>query len=239
MNLLHPDRLDRLAREYALGTLQGAARRRFERLLREVPLTMRVVAHWQERLGVLAAAVPALQPREEVWQGLQERLFATPQRPTIWQRLQGLLAPRVLGGVLAGVLAATVVLRLQPQWLDLETRSEALPQSYVGLLVSEAGQPTLLASSRRHGRTITVKVLQPIDVAAGQVARLWALPRDAPPFLVGQVPARGSATITLPDEAEKLFFTVPRLGLTIEAAGGDARVPAAPFLASGHCVKLW
>ena len=90
---------------------------------------------------------------------------------------------------------AAVVLRLQPQWLDLETRGEALPQSYVGLLVSDAGQATLLASSRRHGRTITVKLLQPIDVPTGQVARLWALPRDGSPFLVGEVPAKGSATL--------------------------------------------
>jgi anti-sigma-K factor RskA len=239
MNLLQPERLDRLAREYALGTLQGAARRRFERLLREAPLTMRVVAHWQERLGVLATSVPAVQPREQVWEGLQQRLFAAPQRSGVWPWLQGLLAPRVLGGVLAGVLMAAVVLRTQPQWLDLETRSEALPQSYVGLLVSEAGQATLLASSRRHGHTITVKVLQPIDVPTGQVARLWALPRDGMPFLVGEVPAKGSATLDLPDSAEKLFFNVARLGVTIEPAGGDARAPAGPFIASGHCVKLW
>jgi len=239
MNLLQPERLDRLAREYALGTLHGAARRRFERLLRDAPLTMRVVAHWQERLSVLAAGVPELQPRELVWDAVQQRLFAAPARAGIRQWLRGLLAPRVLGGVLAGLMMATVVLRLQPQWLDLETRSESLPQSYVGLLVSDAGQAVVLASSRRHGRSITVKMLQPIDVPAGQVARLWALPRERPPFLVGEAPAKGSATIDLPDTAEKLFFAVPRLGLTIEPAGGDARAPAAPFVASGHCVKLW
>jgi anti-sigma-K factor RskA len=240
MNYLQPDRLDRLAREYALGTLEGAARRRFERLLREVPLATRVVAHWQERLGVLAHGVPAVQPREQVWQRLQQRLFAQSERPGVWQRLQVLLAPRVLGGALAGVLIASVVLRLQPDWLGLETRSESLPQSYVGLLVNDSGQATLLASSRRHGRTITVKILQPLQVPDGQVARLWALPRDgAEPFLVGMVPAKGSATIDLTDSAEKLFFSVARLGVTIEPVAAGANAPASPFVASGHCVKLW
>jgi anti-sigma-K factor RskA len=239
MNLLQHERLDRLAREYALGTLQGPARRRFERLLREVPLTLRVVAHWQDRLSVLAQGVPEVQPRERVWEGLQQRLFAQPQRPGFLQWLQGLLAPRVLGGVLAGVLMTVVALRQQPQWLDLEARGEALPQSYVGLLVSDTGQATLLASSRRHGRTITVKLLQTLDVPAGHVARLWALPREGAPFLVGQVPAKGSAALALPDSAEKIFFTVARLALTIEPAGGEARAPAGPFVASGHCVKLW
>jgi anti-sigma-K factor RskA len=242
MNLLHPERLERLSREYVLGTLTGPARRRFERLLTEAPLAGRVVARWQQRFDVLAAGVPPVQPRDQVWQGLQQRLFATQREtaaPGLWSRLQALLAPRVLGGVLAGVLMATVALRLQPQWLDLETRSEALPQSYVGLLVDDAGQATLLASSRRHGRTITVKLLQPLQVPDGQVARLWALPRDGAPFLVGMVPARGSATIALTDSAEKMFFTVARLGVTIEPVAAGAAAPTTPFVASGHCVKLW
>ena len=34
MNYLQPERLDRLAREYALGTLHGRARSRIERVLR-------------------------------------------------------------------------------------------------------------------------------------------------------------------------------------------------------------
>jgi anti-sigma-K factor RskA len=240
MNLLQPERLDRLAREYALGTLGGGARRRFERLLVEAPLAARVVARWQQRFDVLAAGVPAVQPRDQVWEQLSQRLFAAPASAGWWSRLAALFAPRVLGGVLAGLLVATVALRLQPEWLGLEKGTEALPQSYVGLLVNDAGEATVLASSRRHGRSITLKVLQPLTVPDGQVARLWALPREGgAPFLVGLVPARGSATLALPDSAEKLFFSVGKLGLTIEPAASAAAAPASPFVASGHCVKLW
>lgn len=242
LNLLHPERLERLSREYVLGTLTGRARRRFERLLAEAPLATRVVVRWQQRFDVLAAGVPAVQPSDHVWQGLQQRLFASRREapaPSFWTRVQALFAPRVLGGVLAGLLMATVVLKLQPQWLELESRSDALPQSYVGLLVNDAGQPTLLASSRRHGRAITVKVLQPLAVPEGQVARLWALPGEGQPFLVGTVPARGSANIALIDSAEKLFFNVSRLALTIEPVAAGAAAPSVPFVASGHCVKLW
>jgi anti-sigma-K factor RskA len=241
MNLLQPERLERLSREYVLGTLTGRARRRFERLLAEAPLATRVVARWQQRFDVLAAGVPPVQPRDQVWQGLQQRLFKSREKPapSLRARVQALLAPRVLGGALAGVLMATVVLKLQPQWLELESRSDSLPQSYVGLLINDAGQPALLASSRRHGRSITVKLLQPLAVPDGQVARLWALPREGEPFLVGMVPARGSATIALTDSAEKLFFNVGRLALTIEPVAAGAAAPSTPFVASGHCVKLW
>ena len=93
MNLLQPERLERLSREYVLGTLTGRARRRFERLLTEAPLAGRVVARWQQRFDVLAAGVPPVQPRDHVWQGLQQRLFASrekPAAPSFWARVQAL-----------------------------------------------------------------------------------------------------------------------------------------------------
>ena len=80
MNYLLPERLELLAREYALGTLAGSARRRFERLLRQAPAAIRAVGAWQERLAGLASTVPAMQPREPVWRALEHRLFLSPAR---------------------------------------------------------------------------------------------------------------------------------------------------------------
>jgi len=248
VNYLHPQRLDRLAREYVLGTLTGGARRRFERLLRQTPAAMLAVDAWQERFSVLAAGVPPMQPREAVWQGLERRLFqaqdeaaTSGRRPLQW--LWTLLSGRALAGALAGVLVATVVLRTEPQWVGLEAATEALPASYVGLLLDTTGKPALLANSRRHGRQLTVKVLQPIAVPAGQVAQLWALPARGEPFPVATLPplpARGSVMLNLPNTSEKLFANVPRLAVTFEPvpANPGETMRSDPVLA-GHCVKLW
>src|SRR5258706_2341565 len=216
MNYLLPERLDRLAREYALGTLAGTARRRFERLLRNAPAALRAVGAWQERLGGLAGAVPPMQPGESVWRGLEERLFvsAAPRAPLQW--LWGVLSVRALGGVLAGVLLGAVLLRLQPGLIGLEPQLDALPQSYVGLLTDAEGKPTVLASSKRHGRLMTVKLLQPVIIPAGSVAQLWALPKDgSAAFPVGVVPGSGTASFALSDTSEKLFFDVSRLAVRI------------------------
>jgi len=248
MNYLLPERLDRLAREYALGTLAGRARRRFERVIRQSPAAALAVGVWQERLARLAVSVPALEPRAAVWQGIEQRLFAPPPaalaaaaKPAPWRWLADLLSPRTLGGALAGVLLCVLVLRAQPEWVGLETTRETLPASYVGLLADGAGQPTVLASSRRHGRVLTVKMLQPVAVPADRVAQLWALPKDgSAPFPVGTVPARGSGTIPLADSSEKLFFNVARLAVSFEAApakAGDR--PSGEFVLAGACVKLW
>lgn len=246
MNYLLPERLDRLAREYALGTLVGPARRRFERVLQQSPAATLAVGVWQERLAPLAHSVPALQPRPAVWAGLEQRLFAGAQSvparstgPFAW--LAQLFSGRSLGGALAGVLLCVLVLRLQPGLIGMEPQADTLPQSYVGLLTDNAGKATLLASSRRQGRVLTVKLLQPVAVPAGRVAQLWALPKDgSAAFPVGVVPGSGSATIRLADTSEKLFFNVARLAVSLEPAPakpGDA--PSAEFVLSGHCVKLW
>jgi len=187
--------------------------------------------------------VPPMQPRESVWRALEQRLFtssrrAAPEGPLQW--LWGVLSVRALGGVLAGVFLCAVLLRLQPGLIGMEPQSEVLPQSYVGLLIDAAGTPTVLASSKRHGRLMTVKLLQPVNIPAGSVAQLWALPRDGSAFPVGVVPGTGTAAVALADTSEKLFFNVSRLAVSIEAAPAKAGdKPSGDFVLSGHCVKLW
>lgn len=244
MNYLRPDRLDPLARDYAMGLMHGGARRRFERVLESSRAAKMAVHVWQERLSTLAAAVPPLQPRPQLWQQIERqvnpRAAAAQSQPGWLANIAGLLfGPRVLGGALAGALLAAVVLHQRPGLVGLEPAAETLPASYVGLLADGAGKPTLLASSRRHGRALTVKMLQPLAIPAGKVALLWALPKDGgTPFVVGPVPAQGSSTIPLPAPAEKLFFTVSRLGVSFEA-DPSAAAPSAEFTLAGACVKLW
>ena len=247
MNYLLPKRLDLLAREYALGTLAGPARRRFERVLRSSPAASTAVDIWRQRLSVLDLALVPMQPPMSTWRGIEARLFApsnrtapAPSRGAL-QALRGLFSGRSLGGALAGALLCAVLLRMQPGVIALEPRIDALPQSYVGLLLDKAGKPTLVASSRRQGRQLTVKLLQPLDIPAGKVAELWALPKDGgAPFPVGVIPAKGSAQIALPDASEKLFFSVSQLAVSFESAPastGDA--PSGAFALIGHCVKVW
>ena len=240
MNILLPERLERLAREYALGTLAGPARRRFERLLRNAPAAMRAVGAWQERLSGLAGPVPPMPPNESLWRAIERRLFTTPARPGALHLLPALWSGRALAGALAGAFLCAVLLRLQPELIGMEPESYALPASYVGLLSDSAGTPTVLASSRRHGRQLTVKLLQPVAIPSGSVAQLWALPQEGAAFPVGVVPGEGSATVALADTSEALFSKVSRLAVSIEAAPAKAGdQPSGEFVLSGPCVKLW
>ncbi|KAF7963035.1 hypothetical protein AWV80_14605 [Cupriavidus sp. UYMU48A] len=89
----HPELLDRLAAQYALGVLRGGARRRMEQLAREEPAVRAAVGHWQVRLSGMAELQPASEPVEAVWCGIEQRLGwkpAPPHKPAApswWQRL--------------------------------------------------------------------------------------------------------------------------------------------------------
>ena len=68
MNIInHPDLLDRLASAYALGTLRGGARRRFETLAREHPTVRAAALIWQSRIVSLNELQPQSAPSAAVW----------------------------------------------------------------------------------------------------------------------------------------------------------------------------
>ena len=248
MNYDRPELLDRLAAEYVLGTLSGRARRRFERLRRAVPAADAAAREWEHRTAPLAGPVPAAVPSPELWQAIERRTGGgaaanevPAQRKTASSGWFGFLKPAL--GFAFGAVAAFGLVRLYPDSFvpvdEIVQERGSLPASYVGLLTDREGAPVVLASSTRHGRTLSLKILKPIQVPAGKVAQLWALPNGAAPFPVGAVPASGKGTIELADTSEKLFANVPRLAVSLEDRPVAAGATPGEFILSGHCVKLW
>jgi anti-sigma-K factor RskA len=242
-----PELVERLASAYVLGTLSVRARRRFERLHRDRADVQLAVAQWQARLGALAQSIPPAQPSPRVWAAIEARTRPAaqpaprgtqpPARPAWWRYAGPGLGGLVLGAAaMLAVLAAAPGLLFTPDQLAMRS-GQKLPQSYVGLLTDAQGNGKLLASSLRHGRTLTVKVIGPIERPAAGRLVLWAVPADAPPFVLGNVPVTGSATSALPGTSEQLLSKVGRLLVTVETAAS----PTAPgtVVYTGNCAKLW
>ncbi len=245
MNYGRPDLLDRLASEYALGTLRGRARRRFERLLPSLPAAHAAVDEWERRLARLAEPVAAVAPPERVWRAIDART-GTPALP-VAEKPGGLSAfwKPALGFAFGAALAIGIV-QMNPGLLfsvdSLAQREQTLPQSYVGLLTGRDNQPTLLISSTRHGTRVSVKFLRPVSVPAGKVIQVWALPKDGVPFALGvAAPALPpqSTTFEMDGSSEKLLSSVSRLAVSFEDKAANAATAPGEFVLSGFCVKLW
>ena len=265
MSYSDPTLLEHLASQYVLGTLQGGARSRFERLqLDRIDIRMRV-ATWEMRLGQMAQSIPAQQVSNRLWPAIAARTqpFATPANPlagasrpsstmprasstsSAWAWLQP--AGLALGGLTAGLLAASALFLAAPTLFvtsdPIATHSgERLPQSYVALLTDAQGDGTLLVSSLRHGKTMTIKVIGPITAPTPGRLVLWAVPADpfknGLAFVLGNVPATGSAVSQLPDTAEKLLSKVNKLIVSAETEPHPTQ-PSGTLVYSGNCAKLW
>ena len=245
MRYAQPELVDRLAAGYVLGTLSPGARRRFERLQRDRGDVQLAVAQWDHRLGQLGQAVPPVRPSPRVWAAIEAQT-----RPRAKSHDRGRGAARWwmpagwgLGGIALGAALSIALLMATPSLLFTPDQvamraGQKLPQSYVGLLTDAQGNGKLLASSLRHGRTMTIKVIGPIDAPKEGRLVMWAVPAAGAPFVLGDVPLKGSSTSQLPDTSEKLLSKVGKLMVTAETAASPA-APSGPPVYSGNCAKLW
>jgi len=97
----------------------------------------------------------------------------------------------------------------------------------------------VLASSKRHGRLMTVKLLQPVDIPAARGAIVGLAKDGGAAFPVGVVPAaarHGSAGGYL---GGAVLQRVAARGEHRSGARQAGDKPSGDFVLSGHCVKLW
>ena len=241
----HPELLDRLAAEYVLGTMTARTRRRFRAIQRASPAAQQAVEAWERRLSPLARSVPPVAPSAASWAAIERRTGGASTRATEstsrWFAWTNWFKPAL--GVAFGVVATLGLVRLYPDAVvpvdEIVQARSKLPESYVGLLTDAANNPVVLASSTRHGKTMSIKILRKIEVPAGKVLQLWALPKEGAAFPLGVVPAEGKGAFQMADTSEKLLSAVPRLAVSIEDAPAKTGQQPAPFVLTGNCVKLW
>jgi anti-sigma-K factor RskA len=238
-----PKALEHLASAYALGTLSGPARRRFEAVMRTHPHVARAVADWDARLQPMAQRLPPLDPSKLLWDRIEQRAFGRTPAPSAaaaapmpwWRRL---LAPIPAGALAMGLMLGAVLPSLLRPASD-ETADTQLPASYVGVLATADGRTGLIVSSLRQGTVMDVKQVKPVDMPAGQTLFLWAIDAKGTARAIGPVPQGGFVHVTLPQPSEALFATAVELAVSVEPTGSTPAAPSAAYVYRGLCGKLW
>ncbi len=232
-----------LAAEYALGVLDGAARRSAEwRAVRDAGFA-REIEDWQARLGPLTSAVPAEAPSPAVWSHIAGNLDRMTRRlgaqapaeanagreprgrtvSAVWQWLG-------IGGMGLAVASLAALIALGPG-----SRGPIGPgtgQTFTAMLASDTGAPlATVVIDPVDGSATLIPVANPDT--AGRVPELWL------------VPAGGGApkSLGLVDMTKPLRLQVKMPGLeqpnaalavSMEPPGGSPTgAPTGPVVASG------
>jgi anti-sigma-K factor RskA len=219
--------LDALCAEYLVGTLRGAARRRFERALREEPRAALRLRHWQQAFLPPYSTVIEAQPSAKVWNRLERELGLSRYRAP-WYRRTALWRGWALAATLALMLAVGV---------QLWRAEERVTPVQIAELVGKEPSARVTAALYPDRRTLELRAARPVIAGPAQSYELWLLPAEggAPVSLavLGSLDARFQLAAS---HGERLRAGA-RLAVSVEPAGGSPTgAPTGPVILVGTLV---
>ncbi|MBU4682413.1 anti-sigma factor [Cedecea davisae] len=206
-----------LAAEYALGTLRGNARLRFEKRLRLEPELAAVTGRWQMLLAGLDSHIAPQQPPESVWKKIQ--LSLPPERSNARSRWSW----NYLGWALAAGIAAVALVPYfgskVPELAPLMVLNGATQQ----------GQWLVSADSER--KTLSLTPLRTAAISASNSLQLWAIPVGAKPVSLGLLDSRAQSKVSNGGVTLSRGVTI---AISLEPQGGSPTgQPTGPVVYSG------
>ncbi|TFW16060.1 hypothetical protein E4L96_17250 [Massilia arenosa] len=223
----NPDLQQKLAAEYALGTLKGHARHRFEALLREDAALRATVAEWQEKLVPLMEFAPPAAPPERVWHGIAAGV--RPRRGAagstwvmrLWQTVAG------------AAVAASVVLAVL-----LVQRGQEVSYDRMASLTDEKSNIALVVAGDSRHQAMDVRVVEGVTVPDDRTLQLWAISKAGQPRSLGILADNRHARLAL--DARAAGADVALLAISLEPKGGspNPNAPTGPVLWKGNWVTL-
>jgi anti-sigma-K factor RskA len=232
MNYDDPVLIDRLAAEYVLLTLRGAARRRFERLLLEAPAARDAVWRWEATFAGIAARDDVSVPHPRVWRRIEKQMHAETEKIPWWNSLPLL---RVWSfGATAAALALAVALVFQAP------APEQLPAERVAIVNDASASPLWVIGVNLSSGEITARAVNVQAQALDKVYELWVLPADGNPKSLGLLPVAGnSSRSTIPAGLRALLTNAKGLAISIEPSGGSPTgLPTGPVVYQAAMVQL-
>jgi anti-sigma-K factor RskA len=204
----NPEVIDRLASEYALGTLRGPARRRFERWRTSTSLVDERCRFWEERLMHLAKNLKPVQPPAHVWPAIERRLNFTTGSSALRRARWFALAASVL--LVVGMLSLLY-------WRSIP----ATGPTAVATISAKSGEHLWeLEVFGKKDRLVT-RVAKLPTRPTGSDYELWALPAGAAPVSLGVLPTAGASTRTLTSMQMQALAHSNQVAVSIEPLGGS------------------
>jgi anti-sigma-K factor RskA len=223
---------ERLAREYVLGTMSAAVRRRFQRLLNADAGLQAHVREWEQRLQPLADGVPALTPPRSIWIALAERLgHAAPRRAQKPGWLSSLALWRGLSALASTAVLVMAVIMLQAP----EVRSP----DYLAVMAADESVASIVASARKAPWELTLELIKTPPLAGDRTLHLWAVSAETGKIHpLGALGSDAKQQRALTEQEWLLIKGAHSLIVTEEAQSAALEQPAGPVRYKGLCVQL-
>lgn len=248
--------MEQLAASYALGTLRGGARRRFEALARDNATLRAAALIWQGRLASVAELQPQAAPSPAVWKRIENLVKAdkeaqamqvarakpvTPASAGGWWTSLGLWRGAAGLGALAAVVAVVTGLNLNTQLSgqvqELTAKLSATPDiQYVAVLADDKASASMLVTFDPKNKKLLLKRVGAFQEQPDKSLQLWALPPGSGPRSLGVLGSEAVVRLTAVDSDVR---EVPMLAISLEPKGGvpAGSGPSGPVLFKGALIQ--
>jgi len=254
MNLTrNPALVEQLAASYALGTLRGGARRRFEALARTHASVRAAALIWQGRMASVAELQQQAAPSPAVWKRIENLVNADKQARAMqaarqapaatggWWASLGLWRGATAAGAMAAVVAVVTGLNLNTalngQVEQLSARLAATPEiRYVAVLADDKSAPSVLVTYDPKHSQLQLKHVGQFHPSPDKSLQLWALPQAGGPRSLGVL---GDGTVVRLPAGSDAVNQVPALAISLEPKGGvpAGSGPSGPVLFKGALLQ--
>jgi len=226
MKLATKKQLDALCGEYLLGTLRGAARRRFERALNDEPLVALRLRHLETLFTPRYSEMIKMEPSPLLWKRLDHGLQLSRYRPR-WYRSLGFWRAWAVATTF-GLLTVMAVQVLLPAWFPAELVE-------IARLESKDKGVTLYAELSKDQRTLRLRAPRPVIAGPAQSYELWLLPVGGGAPLSLAVLGTLDVSLSLPERQAAGLRTGAKLAVSVEPAGGSPTgAPTGPVILIGE-----
>ncbi len=230
----NPEIFEQLAIEYAVGSLHGRARKRFEVLMDTHFYLQAVVDAYEHKFAHLVELLPDTQPSERVWNNIEAQInnpavqthaaLDKPQEKTSWWKStffkQGF-------GLAAMALLIAAALFLNPMTIT--------PTVYSAVLETPAHEAVGITKIQKSDMKLSIELMKKVDIADNMELTLWCHPKNSEgkPMKMGTISKQGKTMITISKDAWKNLKNVDMLTIHVEPKNSHADKPGDNIILQG------
>ena len=220
------EQVDYLAAEYVLGTLHGAARRRFDRLMTDRAEVRFAVWRWERYLNGFIDGLRPQKPRRHVWKNIRNRInLARPEKTAFIRRWRGLWV-----ALPTAIAAAWLAIALLP----------APNAERMAVFADQNAEALWVISTDLDQALLQIQAINAPTPTDDSSFELWILRANQPPLSLGLLPVvPGSSETRISAQLVAALATSARLAVSVEPAGGSPTgLPTGPVVYQASLITI-
>ncbi|MBB1477012.1 anti-sigma factor domain-containing protein [Shewanella sp. SG41-3] len=220
MNYHDPQLKDALAAEYVLGTLRGQARRRFQKLMMQIPSLRESTWLWEQHLHGMNQLLPPVKPDDRVWQNIRHTLgfvdnLSHTQAPETLNVVPLTTRHRVWKGLASMATAAAIIMAVI--LVSNQPVPVAAPQQ---VAVVQSAQAKALWLIEVTANTIEVRSTSNLKPLPNKDYELWMVAKGVEnPISLGLLPKSGKLSLAKNSQFDDVDIVA--LAVSLEPLNGS------------------